>query len=274
MKCTEASNLFGDAIDGTIPQSIRTSLQEHFGVCRPCRRAYELEVITKDVVRRRCLRVTTPPEILQAVAAKLENPSQPPVLFLEWVQDVFTVRRVLPALALSIAVVILLVFYNSPNAVQESDVHTASNDVIFQSLQNFEKLQKGELTPAVHASRAEEVHQYLDDSGMDFAFVQPLDCCKSYGALTSEYDGIKLAQVVYTMGRDVMYVYQVKKEKVFDGSTLIIPPAARTALEKTGWYTDPRHPNCNVILWIKDQTLCAAVSSMKKDEMLAILNRN
>jgi hypothetical protein len=66
----------------------------------------------------------------------------------------------------------------------------------------------------------------------------------------------------------------VRKRNVVEGSPLIMPPAARTALRKTGWYTDPHHPDCNVILWISDQTLCAAVSSLKKDQMLALLNRN
>jgi hypothetical protein len=272
MNCTEASNLMGEAIDGSIPARTRNGLLEHLGYCRSCRRSYELETITKAVVKNRCVHLTTPSEILQSILLSLSTPSQSP--FFEWIQKTFTTRRLLPALVVSVAIVVALVFPHSPSAEEESDVHTASNDVIFQSLQNFAKLQHGELVPTMVTKKAEEIHQYLDNSGMDFAVVQSMDCCRSYGAMTSEYNGIKLAQVVYTMSDDVMYVYQVKKKLVFDGSTLIIPPAARTALEKTGWYTDPHHPHCNVILWISNQTLCAAVSSMKKDEMLALLNRN
>ncbi len=274
MKCTEANDLFGDAIDGSIPASTRSILFEHLGFCWGCRKEYELETITKAVVRSRCTRVKTPPEVSHAIISALNNASQSVTPFFEWIQDVFTMRRLLPALVTSIAIVVALVFFNSPTGMEESDVHTASNDVIFQSLRNFAKLQNGELKPTRVANKAEDIYQYLDHSGMDFAKVQPMDCCTSYGAFTSEYNGVKLAQVVYTMSDDVMYVYQVRKKNVFDGSTLIIPPAARTALEKTGWYTDPHHPNCNVVLWIADQTLCAAVSSMKKDEMLALLNRN
>jgi hypothetical protein len=274
MNCTEAKVLFGDAIDGSLPTSTRSSFFEHLGICWGCRKSYELEVITKTVVRNRCSRVSTPPEIIQSIVLALRKPSESVSPFLEWIQNMFTMKRLLPALAASVAIAVALVFFSSPSTVEESDVHTASNDVIFQSLQNFAKLQSGELKPELVTNRAEDIHQYLDNSGMDFAFVQPMDCCRSYGALTSEYNGVKLAQIVYTMNDDVMYVYQVRKKNVFDGSILIIPPAARTALEKTGWYTDPHHPKCNVVLWIADQTLCAAVSSMKKDEMLALLNRN
>jgi anti-sigma factor (TIGR02949 family) len=274
MNCTEANDLLGEAIDGSIPASTRSSLFEHLGICRGCRKEFELETITKAVVKSRCIRVGTPPEISHAIISALNSTSQSVSPFFEWIQDVFTMRRLLPALVASVAIVVVLVFFNSPTGEGESDAHTASNDVIFQSLQNFSKLQNGELKPALIAKKAEDIHQYLDNSGMDFAKVQPMDCCRTYGAFTSEYKGIKLAQVVYTMSDDVMYVYQVRKKNVFDGSALIIPPAAKTALEKTGWYTDPHHPNCNVVLWIVDQTLCAAVSSMKKDEMLALLNRN
>ncbi|HTP13884.1 MAG TPA: hypothetical protein VMM37_09640, partial [Bacteroidota bacterium] len=62
--------------------------------------------------------------------------------------------------------------------------------------------------------------------------------------------------------------------QVLEGSALVMPPAARTSLQKTGWYTDPHHPRCNVVVWISNETLCVAVSSMKKDEMLAMLNQN
>ena len=272
MNCAEANDLFGGAIDGSIPSNTRAILFEHLGLCRGCRRAFELETITKAVVRKRCARVATPPDIYSAVVTALERPS--PMPFLEWIQKVFTMRRLLPALAVSLAAVVGLILFNSPSGTPGMDFHRASNDVIYQSLQNFSKLRNGELKPAVVANRAEDIHQYLDTSGMDFAVVQPMDCCTSYGALTSEYNGVKFAQIVYTMSSDVMYVYQVRKKNVFDGSTLIISPAARIALEKTGWYTDLRHPNCSVVLWLKDQTLCAAVSSMKKDELLAMLNRN
>jgi hypothetical protein len=274
MNCTEANALFGEAIDGSLPANARSGLLEHLGLCRRCQKSYELEVITKTVVKSRCSHVYTPPEIVQSVVSALRKPAQSISPFFEWIQNLFTMRRLLPALAASVAIAVALVFFSSPTTVEESDVHTASNDVIFQSLQNFAKLQSGELKPSFVTNKVEDIHQYLNNSGMDFAIVQPMGCCRSYGALTSEYNGIKLAQVVYTMNDDVMYVYQVRKKNVFDGSTLIIPPAARTALEKTGWYTDPHHPKCNVVLWIADQTLCAAVSSMKKDEMLALLNRN
>jgi len=276
MNCSSANALFGDALDGELTSGIRSALSEHLQHCLPCRKAYELESITKSTVRHECPRVSTPPETVQSVVAAIEREAESPVSIVAWVHEVFTVRRLMPALVASIAIAVFLVFFDQPldTPLLESDAHTASNDVIFQSLQNFARLEKGELRPARIATKAEDVHNFLDSTGMDFAVIHPMDCCKSYGATTSEYGGIRLAHVVYTLDGDVVYVYQVRKSHVLEGSTLIMPPAARTSLQKTGWYTDPRHPECNVVLWISDQTLCVAVSSMKKDEMLALLNQN
>jgi anti-sigma factor RsiW len=274
MNCKEASDLFGDALDGKDSLNIRSSFFEHLGACPPCRKAFELEKVTKDIVRNTCKKVSTPPQVLNAVISELQRQSQRPPSVFEWIQEVFTPRRLIPALAASVAIATFLIFFDSQTVVDESDVHAAENDIIVQSLQNFAKLQTGELKPARISKVAEEVHTYLDSSGIHFAIVRTMDCCRTYGAITSEFGGIRLAHVVYTMDDDVLYVYQVRKKHVMEGSILVIPVAARTALQKTGWYTDSHHPDYNVVLWIVDETLCAAVSSMKKDEMLALLNGN
>jgi len=276
MNCTEANALVGDAIDGELAAEARSAFFEHLQGCLTCRRAYELESMTKEVVRRACPRVATPPEAFRSVVDTIEREAQAPASIVAWVHEIFTPRRLVTGLVASIAIAVFLVFFDQPleTPLLESDAHTASNDVIFQSLQNFNRLEKGEFKPSLVATKAEDVHNYLDSSGLDFAVIQPMDCCKSYAAVTSEFGGIRLAHVVYTLEGDVLYVYQVRKTHVLDGNTLVMPPAARTSLLKTGWYTDPHHPDCNVVVWISDETLCVAVSSMKKDEMLALLNQN
>jgi hypothetical protein len=276
MNCSDANVLFGDALDGELTSDTHSALFDHLRVCFSCRKAYELESITKAVVKRSCPRVVTPPETVRSVTAAIEREVEAPFSIVIWVHEIFTTRRLVTALVASVAIAVFLVFFNQPleTPLLESDAHTASNDIIFQSLQNFARLRTGELKPSRTATKAEDVHSYLDSTGMDFAIIQPMDCCKCYGAATSEYGGVKLAHVVYTLEGDILYVYQVRKTHVLEGSTLVMPPAARTSLLETGWYTDPHHPDCNVIVWISDETLCVAVSSMKKDEMLALLNQN
>jgi hypothetical protein len=99
----------------------------------------------------------------------------------------------------------------------------------------------------------------------------PMENCEWYGAISSDYGGIKLAHVVYKVDEYTMYVYQVEQDAIKEGSPLQLPAAARASLEKSGWYTDPEHPDHNVVLWTTNGTLCAAVSSLKKDRLLALL---
>lgn len=273
MNCREVHNHLGEAIDGGLPPQAKTGLFEHLNLCRPCRKEYELETITKMVVKTKCPHTSTPPQIFHSIVSALRRESGSAFSLIEWLREQSLATRIIPALAGALVIVAFLLFRTSPGGEAESDVHTASNDIIFQSIQNFSKIRTGELKATTAANDPEQVHKFLDDNGFDFAVVKQLDRCASYGAVTSDYQGIQLVHLVYNVDSEVLYVYQVRKKLALEGSALTVPPAARTALQKTGWYTDPRHPNCNVVVWIVDETLCAAVSSMKKDRMLALLSR-
>lgn len=274
MNCREVHNNLGEAIDGGLPTQAKTGFFEHLNLCKPCRKDYELETITKMAVQTKCPYTSTPPQIFHAIVSALRGESRSSSSLFDSVRERLTARNLVPALAGAMAIVAFLLFRPAPGIEAESDVHTASNDIIFQSLQNFSKIRTGELKATTAANNAEEVHKFLGDNGFNFAVVKHLDRCASYGALTSEYRGIQLAHLVYNVDGEVLYVYEVKKRLALEGSLLTVSPAAKTALQKTGWYTDPRHPDCNVVVWIVDETLCAAVSSMKKDRMLALLSRN
>ncbi|MBF8248969.1 MAG: zf-HC2 domain-containing protein [Bacteroidetes bacterium] len=68
-------------------------------------------------------------------------------------------------------------------------------------------------------------------------------------------------------------MYEVKKIEALEGASLSMPPAAKQALAEKGIYTDPLHPGCNVVVWTANETLCAAVSTMNKDKLLAFVSQ-
>ena len=43
-------------------------------------------------------------------------------------------------------------------------------------------------------------------------------------------------------------------------------------LTKTGWYFEQTPDLCNVVLWRHKNTLCAAVSKIERDKMIALLS--
>jgi hypothetical protein len=95
--------------------------------------------------------------------------------------------------------------------------------------------------------------------------------CDWSGGFASECSGVKKAHLLYKMGSELVYVVEVSDDDALYGTQVSLPLAAKKALAQSGWYTDPGHPDCNVILWKTDEAVCVAVSTMKKEQLLALL---
>ena len=151
--------------------------------------------------------------------------------------------------------------------------HAAANDVINQAASNFQLIRDGKIKPAMTSCSPEQVSAYLDAQHVPFQVsIRPMEQCEGYSAIVNEYDGVALVHIVYKIGDDLLYVYQVKTEEALGAHAhLTMCQAAREAIEGTGWYTDPQHPDCNVVLWEENGTLCAATSTMTKGHMMAVL---
>ncbi|MGH2567153.1 MAG: anti-sigma factor family protein [Bacteroidota bacterium] len=275
MNCQEVRALSGAAIDGVLPGDAEAEFHKHIALCPPCRNEFELEAMAKRVVRRIVKRVPTPPQVYDAVVASLQDVQKVTGPSAGRVERFFSKRFAVPALATGAAAIVLLLMVSPLERSDLATRHTAANDIINQSIVNFALVRSGELKPTMISCYAEGVIGFFDRNGMRFAVnVKPLDNCDWYGALSSDYNGVKLAHVVYKIGDDLMYVFQVSEDEVQDGSLLQLPSAAKKALAATNWYTDPDHPDCNVVLWKDKGTLCAAVSTLKKDRLLALLTTN
>lgn len=272
MDCKEVHNLFGHAIDGILPKNFVSAFFEHLSLCHPCKKEYELELVTKSAVRTAVPPVRTPAAVHDAILLALGNQyaasANAPSLRSRFFGGSFTVPALVGGLAVAALVYFIVPFSPSPD---ELTVHTASNDVINQTMKNFQLIRDGEMKPTMTSCYPEGVITYFESNGVKFAVnIRPIDNCDWYGALFNEYNGVKLAHVMYKIGDELMYVYQVRCDEATEGSTLRLPPAAKTSLAKTGWYLDPQHPNCNVVLWKENGTLCVAASTMKKEKMLEI----
>ena len=273
MNCTEVQNNFGNAVDGTLQPSFREEFFKHLSLCLGCRKEYELESVTKNAVRNNVKHLDTPASVRSSILMSLRESYSAVADGPSWFERLFGGRRLFPSLVTILAVV-SLVYYLVPPAVppENLSVHTASNDVIFQTLQNFARIRDGQMKPKTVACDPAIITTYFKKNGLQFAAdAKILDNCDWYGASYSDFDGVQLAHVVYQIGDDMTYVYEVKKDEAMEGSTLSMPSAAKQSLKKTGWYTDPLHPDCNVVVWTANGTLCSATSTMKKDRLAAML---
>ena len=272
LNCGEAHAMAGDALDRGLPGDKKSAFLAHLKACPPCRNEYEIELLAKNVVRQTLKHVPTPSSVSQTVVQLLRSQIEK-AQGRSWLDRLLSWRFLAPTLAAGAIVLALTALLIVPRETSSDSAHTAGNDIINQSLKNFSLVQSGELKPSLIACYSDVIVGYFQRQNFQFTVsVLSDDSCDWYGAMANTYDGVNLAHIVYKRGDDLLYVYEVKKADALVGSVLSLPAAAKESLARTGWYTDPQHNDCNIVLWTVDETLCAAVSTMRKDRLLALLS--
>jgi hypothetical protein len=272
--CNEAQQYAGDAIDRSLPNGIRKEFQAHLEKCKPCRREVALETLSKQMVQRNIPQLPTPRSIQTFVLSSLRlEYGQEPSNFGSWLAGLLAFRVALPALAGGIvAAVFFLIVSSRTDPSYQMAAHTASNDIINLSFANFALMQSGKMQPAMVTAAPESVGDFFQKSNLQFGVHIPkLKTCEWYGGSASECSGVKEAHLLYKMGKELIYVFEVSDDDALYGTQVSLPLAAKRALAQSGWYADPDHPDCNVVLWKTDEAVCVAVSTMKKAQLLALL---
>jgi hypothetical protein len=271
VNCFEVNDHLGDAIDGALSEQVRNRFEEHLVKCIQCRNSYEFELLGKSLVRAKLRHVSAPSSIQVSIIESLRKEFAEPESIFGWLfAPPNRVRAIAVGLA-GISIVIMLSF--PPWRAETPGVNVASANLIQQSILNFARIQSGDLEPTMKTCQPEGVLGFFEQRNVNFLVnVMPIENCEWYGAIVSEHEGIKLAHVVYKFNGHMMYVYQVGKDDVLNSPML--PATAQKALLESGWYVEPDDAGRNVVLWMANGTLCAAVSSMPKDRLLALLAPN
>lgn len=274
MDCNDAQHYAGDAIDGSLPNGLGKEFQVHLEKCKPCRREVALEKLSKYMVRQNVKLVPTPRSIQSHILSSLRlDYDHQPSDFGSWLARLLPFHVAFPALAAGIvAVVFFFVVSSRTDPSYQMTAHTASNDIIHLSFANFALAQSGQMQPAMVTVAPESVGDFFEKSNLQFGVHIPkFKACEWCGGSASEGSGVKQAHLLYKVGKDLVYVFEVSDDDALYGTQVSLPLAAKRALAQSGWYTDPDHPDCNVVLWKTDEAVCVAVSSMKKAQLLALL---
>jgi len=264
----------GDAIDRSLRNDVAAEFEAHLRRCSPCRREIALERLSKFLVRKHVQWTETPRSTYGAIllALRLEYQSSSPIIpaFAHWL---FQWRVVIPALSGGIAALLFFSLVTTKiNPSYPMTAHTASNDLINQSLKNFALLKSGKLEPGLVSSVPESVRGFLQKSNLQFGVQMPsIQNCDWCAGSATEEGGVKQAHLIYKIGNELVYVFEVSDDDALYGTQVSLPPAAKRALAQSGWYTDPDHPDCNVVLWKTDEAVCVAVSTMGKGRLLSHL---
>ena len=121
-------------------------------------------------------------------------------------------------------------------------------------------------------STEEAVRSFLAKEVAFDVNVPKMKGCSSCAGVLSDFNGVKLAHVVYQVdGKNIIYIYQASMNDAMDGTTIGLPADVRDEIKKTDWYVRDLADHTTLVMWRYKNTLCSAISGMDKDAMIALL---
>ena len=268
MKCSEAVEAIPAAIDGQIGSDALSRLQSHLKECATCGAEFELERMTKSVVRKFSRSHAAPAHLVSRIRDAIRRHRAE-----AGARNVQT-RRVrggtLLAIGLSGAVLLFLTLVTPFRIQKHSHTQPADGNIIHQTYNNFDAVLNGSMQPAILSSDPSIVKAFFRPK-VDFDVKFPV--MKNFqliGGICSDFHGKCIAQLLYKNADDVIYVYEVnlgtvtRHENGFEMSQ-----EAMSGIERTGWYEESHGSNCALAARLIDSTVCCAVADINKDVLFA-----
>jgi len=274
VNCREFNQCITPAVDNRLSKENLTQFLDHAMHCPKCKRDYEGERRICALVRSRIRSTRVPPVVVSSILSQLKRESA-----LSSAAWHYSLERILRSprakffAALSISSVVVL-FLIVPPRLHQSSITMAGigpNDVILQSISNYHAVLKGEFVPQVMSDRPERVRTFFNGKTEFPVFIPVMKECTLIGGVVNDFHGMRLAHVVYKHGQQTIYLYQACRESVMKGDKLKISAEVKTDLERTGWHCCTAPDGAAIVLWARGNTLCAAVSAMKGDHLMAHL---
>jgi anti-sigma factor (TIGR02949 family) len=247
------------------------AFERHAEACPSCRREYDAERSTKDLLRHRTQMVAVPPALHASILEKLARENRPIVA-----PGPFRFRFLPRLLAVALTAVLLLVLTRLPrDAGPGGSVAAAGfapNNVLFQSTANFHRFLSGEIAPEVASSDAGSLRSFFAGKTEFPVAVPAMRGCALFGAGLNEHEGTPVAHLVYRSGDTLIYLFQTCWKTVRKGERLAILPSVEEELLRTGWHTEEAGDGDAVVMRATERTLCIAIARMTPERLAALIH--
>ncbi len=270
MNCREFEEHISAAVDSYLKPSDLALFEDHASKCPSCRRAYQDERQTKLLVQNRLHLQRTPEAVVAAILDRLDRDAHAPVIAFR--SRLFTTPAWRPVLAVAAVVVAALILARPGSTVWQPGVQDGGvPDVIHQTHEMYDAMIGGGWQPEMVSSQPDFVRSYFVGKTDFPVHVPAMRQCTLLGGGLEEVGGMKFAHVIYQGTSGMIYLCQVCSETAMRGERLQLPSNARTDLERTGWHTQTLPDGDVLVLWMRGATLCAAISRMPSDDLIAAL---
>ncbi len=263
VNCYEFRECVCEIVDKRLNEERTNELLRHANVCPQCKFELQSMQATKNILQTKIQRRSVPADVYYSISNATLNTGNT-----SWFKKLFGFQLnpvVAFVAAAVVAVGIYSLFIPSNNGMPEEA------NIISQSLKNYQAVIGGTLKPQL-VSNEDDVRSFLAKEVTFDVNVPKMKGCNSCAGMLSSFNGVKLAHVVHQVGdKNIIYIYQVAMNDAMDGTTIGLPDEVKDELKKTDWYVRELADNKTIVVWKYKNTLCAAVSEMKKDELIALL---
>lgn len=263
MNCNEFKECVCEVVDKRLNEERTNELLRHADLCPNCKFEFQSMRATKSIVQTKIKRESVPADVYYSIINATPN-----IGTSSWFKKLFRIN-LNPAIALVILTIVSVGLY-SVFVPQNNEIPEEAN-IISQSLKNYQAAIGGAFKTQL-ISTEDDVRSFLaKDVSFDVNVPKMKDCSSCAGVL-SNFNGVKIAHVVYEFGnKSIIYIYQADINEALNGTTIGLPDDVKDELKKTDWYIRELADNKTIVMWRYKNTLCAAVSEMKKDELVALL---
>jgi hypothetical protein len=137
-----------------------------------------------------------------------------------------------------------------------------------QTVNEFHRVLEGKCKVQYKSSNAAEVERYVNENANFKAFVPNIENYNLTGCMLNEYNGRKLAHLIYVSGSDILYIYQTTRDAIAKND-LDLPKQVSDEIINAKYYMcdGVDDNNCTMTLWFKDNVVCASMTTMPKQKM-------
>lgn len=263
MKCNEFNECVCEIVDKRLDKERIDEALAHAKVCPHCNFELHSMKTTKNIVHSRLHHQSVPAELYYSIVNATIHANET-----SWFKKLFGFQLNPALIIVAVAVVavgIYSLFIPANNGMSDDA------NIISQSLKNYQAVIGGTIKPQLVSSE-DNVRSFLAKEVSFDVNVPKMKGCNSCAGVINSFNGVKLAHVVYQVGdKNIVYIYQASMDDAMNGTIIGLPDEAKEELKKTNWYIRELSNNMTIVVWRYKNTLCSAVSEMKKDELIALL---
>lgn len=165
----------------------------------------------------------------------------------------------------------LLIFGGGKKTLNPYITSGTDKSVMVQAVNSFHKIINGEVKPQLKSSNAAEVEKFVKEKSNFSPYIPVIENYILEGAVCNEYNGQKMAHIVYKNGNEVFYILQTPVSCVTK-KDLDLPDDVHKEIINASYYMCDKvdeNDECTMTLWIKNNVMCASMSNMPKQKMYA-----